>query len=181
MRFDGARLKRLTLEISVFVVIVAGVQAWRARDLLPADERTAMPAFQLSDLDGRPWSTADLVGRSAVVYFFAPWCGVCAASSPQLRWFHRWRGENVQVLLVCLDWSTIAELRDYATRHALPMPVLVGDPATRAAFRVRGYPTYYVLDAQGRVAARDIGLTTVVGLWIRTIGLWTPGRAADRG
>ena len=106
-----------------------------------------------------------------MVYFFAPWCGVCAASSPQLRWFHRWRGDDVQVLLVGLDWSTIAELRDYATRHALPMPVLIGDPATGAAFRVRGYPTYYVLDSEGRVAARDIGLTTVVGLWIRTIGL----------
>mgnify|MGYP003527613537 FL=1 len=63
------------------------------------------------------------------------------------------------------------ELRDYATRHKLPMPVLAGDPATGAAFRVLGYPTYYVLDSEGRVAARDIGLTTVVGLWIRTIGL----------
>ena len=171
MRFDRARLKRLVLEIGIFVVIVAGVQAWRAHDLLPADERTAAPAFHLSDLDGRQWSSADLVGRPTVVYFFAPWCGVCAASSPQLRWFHRWRGDDVQVLLVGLDWSTIAELRDYATRHALPMPVLIGDPATGAAFRVRGYPTYYVLDSEGRVAARDIGLTTVVGLWIRTIGL----------
>jgi hypothetical protein len=47
----------------------------------------------------------------------------------------------------------------------------VGDPATGAAFRVRGYPTYYVLDSKGRVAARDIGLTTVAGLWLRTLGL----------
>jgi len=181
MRFDRARLTRLALEIGVFVVIVAGVQAWRARDLLPADERTAAPTFHLSDLDSRTWSSADLVGSPTVVYFFAPWCGVCAASSPQLRWFHRWRGDDVQVLLVGLDWSTIAELRDYATRHALPMPVLVGDPATAAAFRVRGYPTYYVLDSQGRVAARDVGLTTVVGLWIRTIGIQTAARIAERG
>ena len=28
-----------------------------------------------------------------------------------------------------------------------------------------------LLDSEGRVAARDVGLTTVVGLWIRTIGL----------
>jgi thiol-disulfide isomerase/thioredoxin len=171
MRFGRAQLKRLVLEVGVFVVIVAGVQAWRARDLLPADERAVAPTFSLSDLGGREWNSADLVGRPAVVYFFAPWCGVCAASSPQLRWFHRWRGDDVPVLLVGLDWATIAELRDYATRHELPMPVLVGDPATGAAFRVRGYPTYYVLDSEGRVAARDVGFTTAVGLWIRTIGL----------
>ena len=169
--FDWRRARRLAGELLVFVVIVAGIQAWRSRDLLPADERTVAPAFALTDLDGRPWSTASLAGRPAVIYFFAPWCGVCAASSPQLRWFHRWRGDEVTVLLVGLDWSAESELREYAARHSLPMPVLVGDGATAAAWRIRGYPTYYVLDTAGRVAARDFGFTTAIGLWFRTLGL----------
>jgi peroxiredoxin len=171
MRPEPARLKRIALELVAVAAIFLAFQAWLARDLLPADERTAAPVFHLSDLDGRPWSTADLAGRPAVVYFFAPWCGVCAASAPQLRWFHRWRGEEVRVLLIGLDWESIAELREYAARHDLPMPVLAGDPATGAAFRVRGYPTYYVIDSQGRIAGRDMGFTTVAGLWLRTIGL----------
>ena len=166
-----ARWKRFALEALLFVVIVAGIQAWRARDLLPADERTAAPAFELTDLDGRPWSTADLAGKPAVVYFFAPWCGVCAASSPQLRWFHRWRGDDVQVLLIGLDYAAPEEVRSYAARHGLTMPVLTGNPATGAAYRIRGYPTYYVIDRQGRIARRDVGLTTVAGLWLRTLGL----------
>ena len=171
MRPTLPRLKRFALELAVFVVIFAALQAWLARDLLPADERTPMPAFHLSDLDGRPWSADDLAGRPAVVYFFAPWCGVCAASAPQLRWFHRWRGDDVSVVLVGLDWESIAELREYAARHELPMPVLAGDPATGAAFKVRGYPTYYVIDSMGRIAARDMGFTTAPGLWLRTLGL----------
>jgi len=28
-----------------------------------------------------------------------------------------------------------------------------------------------VVDAQGRIARRDVGLTTVAGLWLRTLGL----------
>jgi peroxiredoxin len=170
-REPAGRVKRLLVELLLFVVIVAGIQAWRARDLLPADERTAAPPFQLEDLDGRTWSTASLAGKPAVLYFFAPWCGVCAASSPQLRWFQRWRGDDVTVLLVGLDWSAQDELRAYATRHELPVPVLAGDAATGAAYRIRGYPTYYVIDAQGRIARRDVGLTTVAGLWLRTLGL----------
>lgn len=168
---DRPRLKRFALELLVFVLIVAAIQAWRARDLLPADQRTAAPPFELLDLDGRTWTTATLAGKPAVIYFFAPWCGVCAASSPQLRWFQRWRGDDVQVLLVGLDWSATSELREYATRHRLTIPVLLGDPATAAAYRIRGYPTYYVIDSQGRIARRDTGLTTVAGLWLRTLGL----------
>ena len=168
---SGKRFKRYALEALLVVVIVVGVQAWRARDLLPADQRTLAPAFALADLQGKTWSTTELRGKPAVIYFFAPWCGVCAASSPQLRWFHRWRGDDVQVLLVGLDWSAPQELHDYAQRHELTMPVLVGDRATGAAYRIQGYPTYYVIDAEGRVARRDTGLSTVAGLWLRTLGL----------
>jgi len=171
MAVDRRRLKRFALELLVFVVIVAGIQAWRARDLLPADERTAAPPFELLDLHGRPWSTASLAGKPAVIYFFAPWCGVCAASSPQLRWFDRWSGDDVQIVLVGLDWSAHEELSAYAAKHALTMPVLAGDPGTGAAYRIRGYPTYYVIDSLGRIARRDVGLTTAAGLWLRTRGL----------
>jgi len=171
MAVDRRRLKRLALELLVFVVIVAGIQAWRARDLLPADERTAAPPFELLDLHGQPWSTASLAGRPAVIYFFAPWCGVCAASSPQLRWFDRWAGDEVQIVLVGLDWSAHEELKEYAAKHALTMPVLAGDPRTGAAYRIRGYPTYYVIDSLGRIARRDVGFTTAAGLWLRTRGL----------
>ena len=165
------RWKRFALEALVFMVIVAGIQAWRARDLLPSDQRTVAPAFELADLDGRTWRSADLAGKPAVIYFFAPWCGVCAASSPQLRWFHRWRGEDVQVILIGLDYSSPSEVDEYARKHDLTMPVLIGTPAIGAAYRISGYPTYYVIDAQGRIARRDVGLSTVAGLWIRTLGL----------
>ena len=167
----SSRWKRFALEALVFIVIVAGIQAWRARDLLPADERTAIPAFELTDLEGRTWRSKDLAGKPAVIYFFAPWCGVCAASSPQLRWFHRWRGDDVQVILIGLDYGSPSEVREYARKHSLTMPVLFGTPATGAAFRISGYPTYYVIDAQGRIARRDMGLSTVAGLWVRTLGL----------
>ena len=165
------RWKRLLAEVLIVFIVVAGVHAWRSRDLLPAGERVPAPAFALTDLQGRTWRSADLAGQPAVIYFFAPWCRVCAASAPQLRWFHRWRGDDVQVLLVGLDWSAPTELHAYATKHELTMPVLAGTPRTGADFRIRGYPTYYVIDSQGRIARRDMGLTTIAGLWLRTVGL----------
>jgi peroxiredoxin len=171
VRTVGRRVARGFLEVALVFAIILALQAWRARDLLPTDERASAPSFELQDLDGRTWRNADLSGHPAILYFFAPWCSVCAASSPQLRWFSRLRGDGVRVLLIGLDWAAPSELRDYATRHRLQMPVLAGDRGTGAAYRVRGYPTYYVIDRQGRIVRRDVGLTTVPGLWLRTLGL----------
>ena len=167
----NSRWGRRVAEVLLFVVIVGGIYAWRTRDLLPAGDRVSAPAFELTDLQGRTWTLDALAGKPAVLYFFAPWCGVCAASSPQLRWFDRWRGDDVQVVLVGLDWSSPAELAEYAARHELQPPVLAAGPQTAADYRIRGYPTYYVLDADGRVAGRDFGYTTAPGLWLRTRGL----------
>jgi peroxiredoxin len=167
----NSRWWRRLAEVLLFGVIVSGIYAWRTRDLLPTGDRVPAPAFELTDLQGRPWSLDALEGKPAVLYFFAPWCGVCAASSPQLRWFDRWQGDDVQVVLVGLDWSSPAELAEYAARHELQLPVLAAGPQTAADYRIRGYPTYYVLDAEGRVAGRDFGYTTAPGLWLRTRGL----------
>ena len=166
-----SRWARRLAEVLLFVVIVGGIYAWRSHDLLPADERTLAPDFDLADLAGRRWSPTELRGKPAVLYFFAPWCGVCAASSPQLRWFDRWAGDGVQVVLVGLDWNSRAELVEYARKHELSLPVLAGNAGTAVSYRIRGYPTYYVLDAQGRIAGRDFGYTTAPGLWLRTRGL----------
>jgi len=75
------------------------------------------------------------------------------------------------VMLIGLDYGSPSEVREYARKHSLDVPVLFGTPATGAAYRISGYPTYYVIDAQGRIARRDMGLSTVAGLWIRTLGL----------
>jgi peroxiredoxin len=165
------RFARWILQAIALLLPALAIYAWQTRDLLPAGERIAAPVFNLPALAGGTIDLDALRGRTTVLYFFAPWCGVCAASSPQLRWFDHWSGDSVQVVLVALDYASPAEVADYAERHDLAMPVLLGDGLIASAYRIRGFPTYYVLDPAGRIAARDFGLSTAPGLWWRTLGL----------
>jgi len=165
------RLLSGILQGAALLLPALAIYAWQTRDLLPAGDRVEAPAFALSDTHGGLLDSAALQGRPVLLYFFAPWCKVCAASAPQLRWFDRWFGDSTRVVLVALDYQSADEVADYARRHALEMPVLLGRSGTAADYRIRGYPTYYVVDASGRVAARDFGVSTLPGLWWRTRGL----------
>ena len=160
----------LVAELATAVVLLVAVHAWRTHDLLPTDERTAAPSFELPLLEGGTVRSADLAGRPTVLYFFAPWCKVCAASAHQLRWFSRLASDRAGVVLIALDWRSSGEVEDYVARHEFGLPVALGDVSMASAWRIRGYPTYYVLDSSNRIAAVDVGVSTFPGLLLRTLG-----------
>ncbi|HSN73244.1 MAG TPA: hypothetical protein VLT59_17140, partial [Steroidobacteraceae bacterium] len=64
----GNRILIVALELAVLVLVVAGVHAWRTRDLLPAGDRTAAPAFEWPLLEGGVLDSTELTGRPAVLY-----------------------------------------------------------------------------------------------------------------
>jgi thiol-disulfide isomerase/thioredoxin len=159
------------LQVAVLAAVVLAIQAWQARDMLPAGQRVAAPPFVLQQVAGLPLDSRSLAGKPVVLYFFAPWCHVCAASAPQLRWFERWFGQSSRLVLIALDYESPAEVLAWARSHDVRAPVLLGNPQLASDYRIRGYPTYYVLDSSGRVASRDFGFTTLAGLWWRTLDL----------
>ena len=154
-------------EALVFIVVIGGVHLYRTQDMLNANYEPA-PALSLPSLQG----DVVLLGgaRPALVYFFAPWCNICAASAHNIRNLRKLRGEDdLQVLLVALDWQDEAEVRAYIERHELDANVLLGTPRTARDWGVSVFPTYYILDDEQRVAHRDYGYSTLLGLWIRSM------------
>lgn len=158
----------ILLQAALFVAIIASIYAWRTRDLLPTDQLMSAPAFVLQDLDGKTWRLDDFKGKPTVLYFFAPWCKVCAASAHQLRWFHDWFEDDVNLVMIGLDYVDVGEIAGYRQKHDIESLVLIGIPGIGRTYRVPGYPTYYVLDGEGRIRRKDFGVSTVAGLWWRT-------------
>ena len=142
---------------------------FNTQDMLNASGDPA-PDLYLATLDGGQAGLASDSGKPALVYFFAPWCNICAASAHNLRNLQKLRGEDeLQVLLVALDWQDTAEVQAYVDRHALDVSVLLGTPRTAREWGVSVFPTYYILDDELRVAHRDYGYSTLLGLWIRSV------------
>ena len=156
---------RWSMDLAVLAALLLGIGAWQARRHV----RGALPEVALRTLDGAPASLASLRGRPAMVAFWAPWCGVCAAQSANVGWARRLAGERARVVSVATSFEDVAQVRAYMAEHEVAYPVLLGDDAVVRAFRVEAYPTVYFLDAEGRITGSVAGYTTTAGMLARLL------------
>lgn len=162
--------KYLTLFANaLFMVIVfVAMSAFQARNMLSTNRQPA-PELQVMTLQGETYDLAEAASRPVLMYFFAPWCRICAASADNIVRLRRLRSEEeLEIVMVALDWQDRAELSEYSKRHSLNVPVLLGDAKVARNWKVYAFPTYYVLDSDHAVARRDIGYSTQLGLWWRS-------------
>lgn len=165
-RIPGYRSTSISIGLALAVFLA--VAAFNSRNMLPAD-RDVAPGLAGRTIGGEFYDLSRAAGRPALVYFFAPWCRVCAASADNLARLRRWRDPaDLEIVAVALDWEDVDAVRAYAVRHQLDLPVLLGDADIARRWRVRGYPSYYVLDGEHRIARRDAGYSSQFGLWWRT-------------
>jgi hypothetical protein len=164
---DRRKLGSWLLNGAFFAAVFLAVSAFQSRNMLATD-RVAAPALQGMTLEGEPYKLAGSGARPALVYFFAPWCKICAASADNLVRLRRWRSaEEIEIVAVALDWRDAAEVRDYAQRHGLNVNVVLGDAEVGRQWRIQAYPSYYVLDSEHRIVRRDIGYSSQLGIWLR--------------
>ncbi len=156
--------QRWLLEGLVLIALFSALSSWASRHMLSDDDMA--PPMQLTTLDGQPvfidWSNQQ---QRTLLYFFAPWCGVCRISMPGLNLIDT---NNLQVHAVALDYQDSQAVSDFINDVGFTGSVLMGNRQTQDQFKIQGYPSYYVVDSQGQVQHRDQGLSTPPGLWLRT-------------
>jgi thiol-disulfide isomerase/thioredoxin/outer membrane lipoprotein-sorting protein len=125
----------------------------------PALVGKAAPDFTLSTVDGKPYSLSALKGKPVLLDFWATWCGPCRKAMPLVeKLSQEYKDQGLVVLGV-----NAREERDVvaAFLKKTPMPyaaVLSGESTVLADYEVKGYPTFVLIDRDGKVAAYEIGI-----------------------
>ncbi len=119
------------------------------------------PDFELASLDGRMVSSSSFAGKVVLLEFWATWCTPCVAQARILEPLHRDfadRGVEFVAINIGEDATTVAK---YVERTPFPYPVLL-DPQDELSARVGIYalPTVMILDAAGRIAFYEPGLSS---------------------
>lgn len=117
------------------------------------------PDFTLADPDGVRYTLSELRGQVVVLNFWATWCTPCRIEMPMLQArYDRDRENGLIVLGVNFD-EPAADVRLFGRELGISFPLLL-DPGAgvQRLYRVRGYPSTFVVDREGKLVVEHIGL-----------------------
>lgn len=121
----------------------------------------AVPAFDLPAIEGfdQGLSHEDIQGEVVLLNFFGSWCPPCLIEHPMLMQIAR----SGTVPIYAIDWKDEPGAgAAWLERHGNPFVRIGDDQSGRTAidFGVTGAPETFLIDRNGRVRYRHVGVIT---------------------
>jgi thiol-disulfide isomerase/thioredoxin len=115
-------------------------------------------AFTLTDSRGKTHRLADYKGGWVLVNFWATWCPPCLEEIPDLVALHESKKYKLTVIGIAMDYKDPKQVIEFADQQMISYPIVLGDARKAAEVGpVRGLPTTYLYDPEGKVVAYNVG------------------------
>jgi thiol-disulfide isomerase/thioredoxin len=139
--------------------------------------KRALPAFKLMDLQGKQWTIKDFQGKRTFVNFWATWCGPCRAELPHVQKLYMRLKDRADAQVVTLnvdeDQSVIGP---FMSREAFAFPVVPARAFAQNELGIQGYPTSWIVNAEGVVELEQSGFAAEPGKWLDDVVARLSGR-----
>ena len=122
------------------------------------------PAFDATDLDGKPIRLSDFKGHPVLINFWASWCGPCRAEEPGLvRIADEYRARGLRVIGVTVR-DNLAQARIHRDEFHMDFPSVFDQAARLAyAYEVDAPPSSVLIDSNGIVRFKITGALSEEG------------------
>jgi peroxiredoxin len=146
-------------------------------------ERKPAPEFNLTDANGASVKLADYKGKVVLLNFWATWCGPCKVEIPWFMEFEQqYKDRDFAVLGVSFDDDGWKSVKPYVEQHKINYRIMIGsDELGQLYGNVDALPTSFIIDREGRIAARHEGLVDKQDYQNEILKLLEDPKSADRG
>jgi peroxiredoxin len=149
--FAGIAIQCSTIRLSAAEPVKA--------QLTRPEQRSAAPDIKLKDRHGRVVDLQSLRGEVVLLDFWATWCGGCKQELPWFQEFHtKYRARKFSVVAISMDSDGRQVVQPFVERLGLHFAILLDDGDASKRYNVQSMPAAFLIDRDGRVAARYVGL-----------------------
>jgi thiol-disulfide isomerase/thioredoxin len=117
------------------------------------------PDLKAKDVNGKELSLEAYKGKVVLLTFWATWCGPCRAEIPGLIRIQDAYKDRLQVIGMDVDDDDPEQLRAFVKDQGINYPVaMTSDPVRLAYGGIAALPTLFVINQDGRVVQKHVGL-----------------------
>ena len=125
------------------------------------------PPFSLDALNGEKIRLLDFRGKVIILDFWATWCAPCQEGIPELNRLQKeYQDQGLVVIGLSLDRGGPDQVRGFLKQKGAEYLNAMGSEEVFQAYssllglgKIQGIPTAFVIDREGRVQKKFVGLT----------------------
>jgi thiol-disulfide isomerase/thioredoxin len=119
------------------------------------------PDFSFTTSEGEYVSLDELQGKVVLLDFWGTWCPPCVASLPGLRDLNKKYGKDASFVMISVSSDGNEEKwKAFVAKEKMVWPQFLDrDRKIQRTFGVRAFPTYILLDHEGVIKYRTVGMS----------------------
>lgn len=153
------------LLLTTLLILSPGVYAdWQQPDLshnlTPVAKSITASGFELENMDEEKKKLSDYKGKVVLLNFWATWCPPCVREMPSMERLQQQIGEDDFNVVAINQMEDVDQV--FAFTGQLPVDptfeiLFDEDSKVSQSYAVRGLPTTYLVDKQGKIRYRAVG------------------------
>ncbi len=158
-----AKWFRYLIDFLIIVMLIIAFRSWQQRSMVSG----VAPEIQGMLMNGTITELKKYRGKPVLLHFWATWCPFCKLEESSITSI----AEDWPVLTIAYQSGDKTEIEKHLKKQGLESWAVISDPDSRLAelYGVTGVPTSFIIDANGNIRFREVGITSAWGLRAR---LW---------
>jgi thiol-disulfide isomerase/thioredoxin len=155
--------KRIIIQFLIIILVILAFRAWQNKDLVNG----TVPILNLQTITKDTIDSKPLADSAFLIHFWATWCRICEIENDSIQSI----AKDYKTLNIAIKSGSDDYIKEYAIKNGLKLDNIINDNSGSLAqlFGVRGTPSSFIVDNEGKVQFTEVGYSSEIGLRLR---LW---------